>query len=344
MSREKELGWSMGEPNACLMRGLAYLDTDGPCDYEQAFYWIKRASMAGNKEAYGILGEMYEVGFGVVQDEKKAAQLRSVPFVRSGYFPEKKRIFIDRDLLEDIDVSRRAKEKLFKTGNTNKCIACGRESLVQSKVNPGALNCSSELGGCGAILYLPVVEEGLRCGYAIQPYKEYGADGHARAYSFLGGYIHIIKYSARAEEPIKEKMISEIAKRIAECGIIERLISENAKSNLAVVPAPSSVKRKLQHVRLLAELISKERYSFLDSLNKSTQIEAKNRVKGSELGPSEIRCDMRVKGKDILFIDDTYGEGATLRACIRALKSSGAQDIYFLSLCKNTFGGMKGEA
>lgn len=51
-----------------------------------------------------------------------------------------------------------------------------------------------------------------------------------------------------------------------------------------------------------------------------------------------------MRGKAVILIDDTYGEGATLRACIRALREKGAREIYFLSLCKNIFGGMKGDS
>ena len=60
-----------------------------------------------------------------------------------------------------------------------------------------------------------------------------------------------------------------------------------------------------------------------------------------EYKPGDFVCLYRLRGFSVLSIDDAYGTGATLRACIKVLKSAGAEAIYFFSLCKNTGGGMK---
>ena len=110
------------------------------------------------------------------------------------------------------------------------------------------------------------------------------------------------------------------------------------------MPAPSSKRRKVQPVTLLTQLISAGRFDCENALTKRTSTESKSRPKGAELAPNEISCKNSVNGRTVLLIDDTYGEGATLRACIRALRDRGARTIYYLSVCKNIYGGVKGSS
>jgi len=41
-----------------------------------------------------------------------------------------------------------------------------------------------------------------------------------------------------------------------------------------------------------------------------------------------------VKGKSFLLVDDVWTTGATLNACIKALKKAGAKDVYVLTLAR----------
>ena len=154
----------------------------------------------------------------------------------------------------------------------------------------------------------------------------------------------MVKYDPQIDEQLKADMVFEIARRIIECGVIERLVGNRMAGNLLVIPAPSSKKRKVQPVTLLAQLISAGRFECADALRKRTRTESKSRPKGTELAPGEISCKDIVSGRTVLLIDDTYGEGATLRACIRALRDRGARTIYYLSVCKNIYGGVKGSS
>lgn len=323
-------------------RGLAFLrGDDASQDYEQAFYWLNAASQLGSGDADDALGKMYALGLGVPYDEKKGANYQAacaddinqaLPIQDA----------ITSNVSPFIEDANGINAPMNQTPKQSRCAVCGKEALAGSDRFQGAKRCVIERGGCGADLMLPILEDGLERGVALQPYRQYPASLNRSTYTSLGAFIHIIKYDERADEQLKIDIIEEIANRIAICDIVGQLVRKNAIPNLIVVPAPSSVRRKLQPVQLLAKDIALDRYGFAEPLRKMSWTESKNRAKGAELAPGEIRCDANLGGSPVLLIDDTYGEGATLRACIRVLKSCNAGSIYFLSVCKNVYGGMKG--
>lgn len=320
--------------------GLAFLKGgDVPQDYEQAFYWFNAASEIGSDDADSALAMMYTLSLGVPYDAQKGASFQSekecasVDAYASAQFSEAPSI---GGLGNGLDVSER------QTPNPNRCVVCGAVALEASGRFPGAKRCVAESGGCGSDSLLPIVENGLKRGIALQPYRQYLPDMETGDYTSFGFFVHTIKYDERADEQLKTDIIAEIANRIEACGILDRLLEGSATSRLVVIPAPSSVKRKLQPVRLLAKNIAEGKYDFAEPLRKTSHTESKNRARGAELAPGEIRCNANLNGASVLLVDDTYGEGATLRACIRALKECGASEIHFLSVCKNVYGGMKG--
>lgn len=320
--------------------GFAYLRGTGcVVDFERAFYWLSLAESEGSEKARLAVGEMFAKSLGVKEDLEEA---------ESRGWGEGQDSLLD-EAFEDLDghvlYSKYAPSSVIEGASIDTCPACGMDSLVGSAAFPGAFFCTGENGGCGSHLFLPIAESGLKHGLAIQPYTEPSGKGSRPVRSFLGHCVHTLKYDGRATEELRRNIVDEIARRLTECMVVERLLGEHDGENVIVVPAPSSVKRAVQPVNLLSKKISGNRFDYREALVKRSRIESKNRAKGAELESGEISCDKAlVVGKDILLVDDTYGEGATLRACIRALKDSGANDVYYLSLCKNIYGGMKGGA
>lgn len=331
----------MNEVSEYVKRGMAFLKSKGPSnDYEQAFYWLDKARELGSKEADQVIQDMRMKNLGtpfsrdIPEPSRRSSDGGSSDeseMVDQTSTPKNTRIDIEAGIRKNFEVSR------------DKCIACGAEALIPNANVAGAKRCSPDKKGCGASVMLPIIEKGLDNGIALQAYSESVSSGRERVYSSLGALVHMVKYDARVDDALRVKIISEIVNRINECSIVEQVV-DGSPQNITIVPAPSSKKRKVQPVTLLAQLISKSGYEFIDALTKKSSIESKNRQSGTELDLDDVTCRDDISGKAVLLIDDTYGEGATLRACIRALRGKGAREVYFLSLCKNIFGGMKGSA
>ena len=325
----------LGKVETYLERGIAFLEGDGAAkDYEQAFYWLNAACNLGSEKAEAIVREMRERSFGV-------------PF--SGDVSERSHDSFDpvytshsADTANGID-GHIINKRDARPANQGRCVACGMEALVASTDVAGAKYCLPSKGGCGTTQMIPIVENGLDRGLAMQPYRESIQGRSGTTYSSLGALLHMVKYDNRVDDAMKADIIAEIVARVNECGVVERLIG-NTSQGMTIVPAPSSKRRKVQPVTLLAQLMSENRFGFDNVLTKRSNIESKSRASGTELAPGDVRCIGNVYGKTVLLVDDTYGEGATLRACIRALREKGARKIYFLSICKNIFGGMKGSS
>lgn len=325
----------LGKVDTYFERGVAFLEGDGVAkDYEQAFYWLNAAYGLGSEKAEAIIQEMRMESLGAPFSGD--ASERS----HGSFGPESTNYSADNaNSLNALGAVKRN----IRSANQRRCVACGMEALVPSPNIVGAKHCSPSLGGCDTTQMIPIVENGLNQGLAIQPYRESIQGRSGTAYSSLGALIHMIKYDTRVDDDMKASIIAEIVARVSECGVVEQLIG-NASQGVTIVPAPSSKWRKVQPVTLLAQLLSENRFGFDNVLTKRSNIESKSRASGTELAPGDVRCIGNVNGKTILLVDDTYGEGATLRACIRALREKGAREVYFLSICKNIFGGMKGGA
>ena len=321
----------LSEAEKYAERGIAFLNGDGaPKDYEQAYYWLSAACELGSGDAEPLLNDMRKRGLGT-------------PF--EGELPDTAERGYSQPDEADAEVSSSAEGHPLRrqvAANPDRCIACGMEALGPSSSFAGARYCASEKGGCGSNTLIPIAEQGLDRGVALQPYKEEVDGQRGNAYSSLGGLIHMVKYDERVDDRMRAEIISEIADRIAECGVIGQLTGRGPGAWLVIVPAPSSKRRKVQPVELLARFLSEGGYGFDDVLTKRSSTESKSRPSGTELAPGDVRCKKDLQGASVLLVDDTYGEGATLRACIRALRECGAREVYFLSVCKNIFGGMKG--
>lgn len=321
----------MSKVDKYTKRGIAFLEGDGVSqDYEQAYFWLSKAYKLGSEDAETLMQGMREKSLGTPFDGEMIGNSGSdLGMTGVNYGHAERQIGLPGSLMR------------FRA-NPNRCVACGMEALSPSITFAGAKYCSPERGGCGTNEMIPIIEQGLHNGFALQPYRESIAGRRGSSYSSLGALIHTVKYDSRVDDDMRAEIISEIVSRILECGAIKQLTGWDPGIGLVIVPAPSSKRRKVQPVELLARLLAENGYGFDNVLAKRSSIESKSRPQGTELAPGDVRCTKSVQGASILLVDDTYGEGATLRACIRALRESGAREIYFLSICKNIYGGMKG--
>lgn len=283
-------------------------------DYEQAVFWLASISTE-SKEANSILNELQSEGKGI-----------------ECAFPN----LIDPELFEAPLINREKVAQKHFPPDLSRCLNCGQTGHLVQKKNKKAWICDLNNGGCGAIQKIIINEDGLDAGLAIQPYSlEKG--GH----SFLGSQVNTLKYDSSLSVDAASTIIEEICKRIKECALIEQLVPENILDKLVIIPAPFSKKRKIQPVYKIAQTLANHRFTYSEPLIKHTQTESKTRISGTEFARGEIICRSNFSAESVLLIDDTYGEGATVRACIQALNERGVHHIYLLTLCKNTYGGIK---
>lgn len=297
-----------------LKLATEYISGDSkPQDYEQAVFFLSQIAV-DSQDAAGLLEALSDRGLGI---ERAAPSSSGISF---GYVPD----------FNKVDNRSRNFEP-----DTNRCINCGVVGAFKAH-DTNALICDISSGGCGAIQNIVISETGLYAGIAIEPYtSELGVR------SYMGSQINTLKYDLSIDSDDVSSIIGEIADRIRECAILDRFIPITIQNDLVIVPAPSSKRRKVQPVYELARAIAGDRFTYSHALMKHTQTESKSRPSGSELNEGEITCKSGFSANNVLLFDDIYGEGATSRACIRALQRNGIKNIYLLTLCKNTFGGIK---
>jgi len=215
-----------------------------------------------------------------------------------------------------------------------RCPECGRVAVAADRFHDGDY-CFPSQGGCGRRLpNLTIAADGLTQGVALDPYRDSDS-----GYSFFGDLVHKLKYYTSLSDAQKLALVEEAVVEIERRRAVDDLVGGVGK--LLVVPAPSSKDRTVQHVYEIAKGVAGSRYQYLEALVKTTSTESKTMAHGSKYRNGDFRCDYLLDGYSVLLIDDTYGEGATLDACINVLLESEAADVYFLSLCKNMGGGIK---
>lgn len=217
--------------------------------------------------------------------------------------------------------------------NHRLCRVCGAPAVAKSRYYDEDY-CFPSRGGCGTSFpNLTVAAPGLLRGVALEPYTD--SDGN---HSYFGDLVNQLKYHSLSDSEklaIIDKAVAEIRRR----GVVDELVK--GARNLLVVPVPSSKNRTIQHVYRIAEGVAGSRYKYLEALVKTTSLESKTMDRDGEYNEGDFRCEYKLRGYSVLLIDDTYGKGATLKACVQALRRCEADPIYFMSLCKNTRGGIK---
>lgn len=218
------------------------------------------------------------------------------------------------------------------------CPHCGKSSVSKDLYGNGDY-CFPSQGGCGKKLsYLSITDPGLARGYAIEPYSFYLPDSEEYQRSSFGDDINMLKYHS-----LNAAKKREIIKRVSSDKSLVCAVDDLIGSAISpvIVPAPSSKNREVQHVHEIAKSLAAKKYIYCEALRKMTSTESKSMDRGADYSTGDFICTYDLKGYSALIFDDTYGEGATLRAMIQELKRYGATDVYFLSMCKNTRGGIK---
>lgn len=112
--------------------------------------------------------------------------------------------------------------------------------------------------------------------------------------------------------------------------------------DITVVPVPTSAAhrrvRGFDHIHAVAHAFAKSRslpcLQPLARRGSDTQ-HFKNRSERLRYSGQDLEIHGRVP-KRVLLIDDIYTTGATLRACIRKLTQSGAEDLYIAIIARQT--------
>lgn len=189
-----------------------------------------------------------------------------------------------------------------------------------------------------------ITEEGLNAGVAIDLYTESSKIDQAgyfdNEYTPLGESIYQIKYKAKTDAEknaiINDRLFPQV----------ERLLNEiNYFDNeyTIVCPVPPTEEREYQPVFEIAKRIAKYKGKtyFEKLLKKESKVRAKNLADGLEFDDGSFKAFRLKYPTDVVIVDDTYGKGRTLRACIKELrKNPNVKKIFFISVVKNRRGGL----
>lgn len=171
--------------------------------------------------------------------------------------------------------------------------------------------------------------------YALRAYSISGE------YTKLGGLVHNLKYN-KFNNQIKENLDELMS--LSYLNI--RFLLPN--TDFYLIPAPSFGENSVLTKKLPYMFTEFIRSEFIgaefrnDLVHKKINFTSKTLKIGTELPDDCIVSDFFPCDKPIVVIDDLYGEGATARAIVRAIKSVGNNnEIIFISLTYNKYGGIK---
>lgn len=128
----------------------------------------------------------------------------------------------------------------------------------------------------------------------------------------------------------------------------ETLLSFNDQASLTgddylIVPVPTATTRRRQrgfdHAELLARRLSANLHMptlfALGRRGQTRQVGAKRSVRTTQLASSfYVRRSNKIKGRNILLVDDVVTTGSTLRAVTKTLRTAGAKGVNALVFAK----------
>jgi ComF family protein len=238
------------------------------------------------------------------------------------------------------------------------CCLCGN-SLLRLTLSPVCDSCWNQLPAqsgtlcriCGEDLGIATFSTGCPrpeedcvcqvCRLAPPPFRRAVAYGVYQGR--LRGLVHALKYEGTT--PVADGLGQRLAAAIAS-------LAAEAPSEMLVVPVPlhrsKQSSRGYNQVELLtkAALKSMRRSHPAWRLTLASGALSRSRATESqfELTLRQRRLNLsgafsvpeagRVKGRDVLLIDDIYTSGATARACSKALLTAGAASVWVATLAR----------
>jgi len=159
----------------------------------------------------------------------------------------------------------------------------------------------------------------------------------------LRGLLHLLKYDGMT--PIARRLGQRLAAQVAALNI-------PAAAPVLIVPVPLHPAKRRSRGFNQSELIARGMVTGLRSIHASRRWRVTTRVlerrrateSQSRLSPEGRRRNLRsaffvrdaerLKGKQVLLVDDIYTTGATARACTRVLLRAGAAQVWVATVAR----------
>jgi ComF family protein len=145
----------------------------------------------------------------------------------------------------------------------------------------------------------------------------------------------------KAIHQLKYQNLKAISSCLAE--FLADYLASNALPGEVLVPVPLHPKRLKQRGYNQSGLLARElgkliKLSVIENClirvrQAQPQVRATNvKERQENVADAFVCCDGRVRGKQIILIDDVRTSGATLESCAKALKNKGAISVWGLTL------------
>ncbi len=234
-----------------------------------------------------------------------------------------------------LKISKKFSEKLIDNLYPRICPVCKEITQKKRLICPDCID------------KLDFVEEPvcLKCGkQLLDSSKEYCKDctEHIKSYEYGMALLNYDDTADRIMIDIKYKNKREYIEPLAKL-MAARYANEIIKiSPDVLMPIPVHKKRLRERGYNQSALLAKKLALYLKMPYDDTVIKrSKNTKAQKELSPQQrlanlnraFYCEKDCAYEKVLLVDDIYTTGSTIEACSRALKSSGASEVYYISVC-----------